>query len=205
MVSGTRDTRFTAEAMQTDPCHYVDSINRIRAKMGQISIRWLVTLMTLATTCSVAVEARQNITAIENGDHGGILRADLGLYLKELGTVVATTDHVFINIAAEVPKMDLDIAMSGIMDCMNANMKSKEKIFDCHASNAEYQDYKKLLLATRDNIWRDLEEVEESLQGQFRISMNSRPKRAIIPILWGLASAAFGISGALFAHRRRVS
>jgi hypothetical protein len=34
--------------------------------------------------------------------------------------------------------------------------------------------------------------------------MSNRPKRAIIPILWGIASAAFGISGAVFAHKRRV-
>jgi hypothetical protein len=159
----------------------------VRVKMGKISIIWLITLMTWVTTCSVAAEAKQNKTSNENRDHGGILRADLGLFLKELGTIVATTDNVFINIAAEVPKMDLDLAMAGIMDCMNVDLKTKEKMFDCHASNAEYQDYKQLLNATKENIKMDLKEVEESLQGRFRITMSNRPKRAIIPILWGIA------------------
>jgi hypothetical protein len=98
-----------------------------RVKMGQLLIAWLITLMTWATTCSVVVTANQNNAVNESRDHGGILRADLGLFLKELGTIVATTDHIFINIAAEVPKMNLDIAMEGIMDCMNVGLKVKEK------------------------------------------------------------------------------
>ena len=91
------------------------------------------------------------------------------------------------------------------MKCTSAALKDEEKIFDCHASNREYQDFKQLLNATKENIQRDLREVEESLQGRFRITMSDRPKRAIIPILWGIDSAAFGISRAVFAHKRRES
>ena len=150
--------------------------------MGQSNLSWLVTVLTLATACSVVVKTVLNNTTYMKKTHGGILRADLGIYLKEMGMVVATTDHVFINIAAEIPQMNLEMAMKGIMDCMNANIKATNKAFDCHASNAEYMDYKKLLSATRDNIKRDLLEVEESLQGQFKITISDRPKRAIIPI-----------------------
>ena len=48
--------------------------------------------------------------------------------------------------------------------------------------------------------------MEESLQGRYRITITDRPKRfAILPLMWGVASAAFGISGALFTHQRRES
>ena len=85
----------------------------VRGRTDLPLIVWLITVITCAATCSVEATINQNKPANDSRNHGGILRADLGLFLKELGTVVATTDHVFINIAAEVPTMDLDIYSHG--------------------------------------------------------------------------------------------
>jgi hypothetical protein len=170
----------------------------------------LITALSCAVTHSVAAAKDERPSPHVNRSPGGILRADLGLFLKELGTVVATTDHVFINIAAEVPSMNLTMPIEGHLNCMTAMLpikeQTKEQTFDCHEINGVYQDYKRLLNATKENIQRDLAEVEESLQGRYRIMISDRPKRlAILPLIWGVASAAFGISGAIFAHQRRES
>jgi hypothetical protein len=119
---------------------------------------------------------------------------------------ILRADHMFITIAAEVPSMDLAMPIEGHLNCMTTILpikeQTKEQVYDCHETNGVYQD-KRFLNATKENIQRDLVEVEESLQGRYRITISDRPKRlAILPLIWGVASAAFGTIGAVFAHQR---
>ena len=74
--------------------------------MCQIINLCLVMVMTCAATRSVDATKDERQAAYDSRTQGGILQADLGLFLKELGTVVATTDHMFINVAVEVPNMN---------------------------------------------------------------------------------------------------
>ena len=155
----------------------------------------------------------------------GILRADLGVYFKKVGTITASTDKLYITVAIKVPEIPILPLPAVPQHCVKQSVKYgrvKRRMVDIcgkyrhliHDSVVDklYDKYRYTLIDfkwsaenLKDDIASNINETLATLKGKYGTSILVRKKRAfplLIPIVMGVVQGAMAIGGAVAAHVR---